>query len=258
MINIAELAAVAPTGADRRRVLATTALLDFKHPSVDALLQTRGWPQLAETERIGAAYNFVRDEIHFGYNRSDDLKASEVLADGYGQCNTKSTLLMALLRALDIPCRFHGFTINKRLQRGAITGLGYWLAPRNIIHSWVEVWAGGRWTRLEGFILDKPYLSALQQRFAGHRGAFCGYGVATPDLQCPPVDWTGGDTFIQKDGINQDLGVFASPDEFYASHGVNVTGIKRYLFQNLIRHRMNGNVARIRRGMLSMGAPAGC
>lgn len=176
-----------------------------------------------------------------------------MLADGYGQCNTKSTLLMALLRALDIPCRFHGFTIDKRLQRGAITGMAYWLAPRNIIHSWVEVWTGARWARLEGFILDKAYLTALQQRFAAHRGAFCGYGAATPDLQCPQVDWDGGDTFIQRDGINQDFGLFDSPDEFYARHGVNVKGVKRWLFQHVVRQQMNGNVARIRRGA---GAPA--
>lgn len=248
MINIPERPAVAPVGAELTRVLSSTALLNFTHPSIAALVQTRGWSQLPERERIAAAYLYVRDEVTFGYNTSDDLKASEVLADGYGQCNTKSTLLMALLRALGIPCRFHGFTIDKQLQRGAITGLAYWLAPRNIIHSWVEVWTGTRWARLEGFILDQTYLIALQQRFAEHRGAFCGYGAATPDLQCPQVDWDGGDTFIQKDGINQDFGVFDNPDEFYARHGVNVKGVKRWLFQHLIRHQMNGNVARIRRG----------
>lgn len=248
MINIPELPAVAPAGAELTRALSSTTLLDFAHPSIATLVQMRGWPQLPERDRIAAAYAYVRDEVAFGYNKIDDLKASEVLADGYGQCNTKSTLLMALLRALSIPCRFHGFTIDKLLQRGAITGLAYWLAPRDIIHSWVEVWTGARWARLEGFILDKAYLAALQQRFAAHRGAFCGYGAATPDLQCPQVDWGGGDTFIQKDGINQDFGVFDNPDEFYARHGVNVKGIKRWLFQHVVRQQMNGNVARIREG----------
>ena len=49
-------------------------------------------------DRIGAAYAFVRDEIAFGYNLADDLPASRVLEDGLGQCNTKGTLFMALLR----------------------------------------------------------------------------------------------------------------------------------------------------------------
>ena len=77
-----------------------------------------------------------------------------------------------LLRAVGVACRFHGFTIDKALQRGAITGLAYRLAPRNIIHSWVEVWSGEQWVQLEGFILDRKYLGALQKQFARHRGAF--------------------------------------------------------------------------------------
>ena len=230
------------------RLTAATLLLDYTHPSMAELVRQRGWASLGTYERIGAVYAFVRDEIAFGYNASDDLPASRVLADGIGQCNTKGTLLMALLRAVGIPCRFHGFTIDKALQRGAITGLAYLLAPRSIIHSWVEVWFEGRWVNLEGFILDKAYLSALQARFAGHEGPFCGFGAATPDLQAPPVDWCGRDTYIQRDGINHDFGVFDTPDAFYAAHGVNLSGAKRWLYERAIRHWMNRNVARVRKG----------
>lgn len=228
------------------RLLQPTRLLDFTHLAIEGLVERRGWRQLPVFERIGAVYDFVRNEIAFGYNAGDELLASAVLADEIGQCNTKSTLLMALLRAVGIPCRFHGFTIDKALQKGAITGLWYELAPRSIIHSWVEVLYDDRWVNLEGFILDRAYLSALQRRFADRSGPFCGFGAATPDLQDPPVDWTGGDTYIQRDGINYDFGVFDAPDDFYARHGVNLSGPKRWLFQNVVRHLMNRNVASIR------------
>jgi hypothetical protein len=231
-----------------------TPLLDFHTPTLVHLVQQRGWQALPVHERVGAVYQFVRDDMAFGYNTSDNLAASQVLADGMGQCNTKSTLLMALLRAVGVPCRFHGFTIDKALQRGAITGVAYLLAPRSIIHSWVEVWFGGRWVNLEGFILDKAYLSALQARFAGHRGPFCGFGAATPDLQNPAVDWCGSDTYIQRDGINHDFGVFDSPDAFYALHGTNLSGPKRWLYENLVRHGMNRNVRAIRARSTRMGA----
>lgn len=223
-------------------------MLNYDHPAIADLVARRGWMQLGEYERIGAVYNFVRDDIAFGYNASDDLPASTVLADGLGQCNTKGTLLMALLRAVGVACRFHGFTIDKALQKGAITGIAYQLAPPSIIHSWVEVWTEAKWIRLEGFILDRKYLSALQLRFVDHRGAFCGYGASTPNLQKPPVDWFGKDTFIQKDGINKDFGLFDSPDDFYAQHGVNLSGIKRWVYKRVIRHAMNRNVQRIRVG----------
>ncbi len=233
---------------ERERLLKPTILLDYRHPTLDALIRHRGWRSLPEFERIGAIYSFVRDDIPFGYNISDDLPASQVLADGIGQCNTKGTLLMALLRGCGVSCRIHGFTIDKALQSGAISGIAYRLAPRNIVHSWVEIWFEGRWVNLEGFILDRQYLQRLQQRFANHRGEFCGFGAATPDLLNPPIDWKGTDTYIQKNGINHDFGVYDCPDEFYAQHGANLSGLKRWLFQRVIRHRINRNVDRIRGG----------
>lgn len=236
------------TTIDAPALLRQTPLLDHTHPRIQALIAERGWRQLPERERIAAIYDFVRDEIAFGYNLADDLPASRVLDDGLGQCNTKGTLFMALLRACGIPCRLHGFTIDKALQKGAITGIAYLLAPRSIVHSWVEVWFDGRWLELEGFILDGAYLQALQRRFATHQGPFCGFGAATSDLQRPPVEWRGGNTYIQKDGINHDFGVFDDPDAFYARHGVNLGGFKRWLFQAVVRRRMNRNVARIRDG----------
>jgi transglutaminase-like putative cysteine protease len=226
-------------------LLAETRLLDFRHPSIEALVIDRGWRALRPYDRIGTVYDFVRNEIAFGYNKNDELSASLVLVDGFGQCNTKSTLLMALLRAVDIPCRFHGFTIEKPLQKGAITGLAYRLAPQRIIHSWVEVNLEGRWISLEGFILDAPYLASLQRRFPQAR-RFCGYGAATPDLSAPGVEWRGEDTYIQKEGIADDFGVFDNPDEFYQRHGSNLSGIKSWLYEFFVRHMMNRNVSRIR------------
>lgn len=236
-----------PAATGDSTLLAATPMLDHRSPSLRALSASHHWTELRSWERIGAIYTFVRDAIAFGYNVSDNLPASTVLAEGIGQCNTKATLLMALLRGNGVTCRLHGFTIDKRLQKGAVRGLAYWLAPLSIPHSWVEVRFENRWINLEGFILDKAYLGALQQRFIGHRGAFCGYGVAAPDLQHPAVDWAGDDTYIQKDGINHDFGVFDSPDAFYAKHGVNLSGTRRWLFERVVRQRMNRNIEAIRR-----------
>lgn len=239
-------ATTSPSAVDLARYLQPTTLLDHGNPALRRLIDQRGWASLPIHQRIGAIYDFVRNEIAFGYNESDDLTASQVLADGMGQCNTKATLLMALLRGVGVPCRFHGFTIDRALQKGAITGLAFWLAPRSIIHSWVEVWYQNHWVNLEGFILDSDYLTALQRRFADHRGPFRGYGAATADLRRPAVEWRGTDTYIQKDGINHDFGIFDSPDDFYARHGVNLAGPKRWVYRRLVRHWMNRNVARIR------------
>jgi len=230
------------------RYLKETRLLDYSHPALIELVMSRGWIELPEYECIAHIYDFVQNEIAFGYNKADDIPASSVYRDGYGQCNTKGTLLMALLRKCNIPCRFHAFTIDKRLQKGAISGLAYNLAPSNIIHSWVEVWFENKWLNLEGFILDQPYLKSVQTHFSAVEGAFCGFAVATPNLRNPPIEWKGSDTYIQKDGINHDYGIFDSPDNFYDKYGANLSSIKRFLFQYVVRKWMNNNVSRIRRG----------
>lgn len=228
------------------RHLSPTPLLDFEDDAIQDLITDRGWIDFQQADQIGAAYDFVRNEILFGYNSDDALPASKVLADGYGQCNTKGTLLMALLRALDVPCRFHGFTIDKQLQRGVVPALVYPIAPANIIHSWVEIHYEGQWLNLEGFILDTPVLAALQKAFPD-RQSLCAYGAGTDCLQNPNVEWRGASTYIQKTGINHDFGVFNDPDEFYANHR-QLTGVKGLLYRLIIRHWMNLRVRKMRDG----------
>jgi transglutaminase-like putative cysteine protease len=139
------------------KYLQTTPMLDFSNQTIQQLIEGKGWKKLSSYDAIEAVYNFVRDDIKFGYNKDDTLSASQVLADGYGQCNTKGTLLMALLRGVGIPARFHGFTIFNELQRGAIPNYLFFFAPKRIIHSWVEVYFDDHWLDLEGYIIDKAY-----------------------------------------------------------------------------------------------------
>ncbi|CAM3217121.1 transglutaminase-like domain-containing protein [Empedobacter stercoris] len=226
--------------------LKETKILDYSNASIQKLLEQRGWENLDTVAKVQAIYNFVRDEIKFGYNVSDYISASQVLNDGYGQCNTKATLLMALLRATDVPNRIHGFTIDKALQKGAITGIWYRLSPKNILHSWVEVWVNEQWYFLEGVILDKPYLTKLQEQNSDCKTTFCGFGVYTYNFENPPIEWNLNNTFIQDKGINRDFGVFDTPDAFYAKHQQELNAFKKFIFQHIVRHIMNNNVERIR------------
>ena len=226
--------------------LRETRMLDYSNPRIQALIEKRGWNHLDEFERLKSIYDFVRDEILFGYNVNDRIPASKVLAEGYGQCNTKGTLFMALLRGCGLPCRVHGFTIDKRLQKGAMTGFVYKRAPQNVFHSWVEVFFENRWYELEAFILDKAYLHKLQKLNPSCSGAFCGYGVAVKDFRNPVIEFDRNNTYIQSEGINQDFGVYDCPDELLKEHHQELSAIKAFVYRNLGRHLMNRNVRKIR------------
>lgn len=231
-----------------REYLEETPMLNYNHPAIQRLIKERQWQRLGEFDRIRQIYNFVRDEILFGYNRDDSIPASQVLADSFGQCNTKGTLFMALLRGCQVPCRVHGFTIHKELQKGAMTGLVYALAPKRVFHSWVEVYLEGTWYELEGFILDSGYLNMLRQANPHCTGRFWGYGVAVKDFQRPEIDFHRNNTYIQSDGILDDFGIYNSPDEMLKAHHQEMSQPKAFLYRSLGRRRMNANVKRIRRG----------
>ncbi|MDZ7829708.1 MAG: transglutaminase family protein [Halofilum sp. (in: g-proteobacteria)] len=230
------------------RFLAETPLLDWTHESIDALFMERKWDGLDAAGRARVVHEFVRDEIPFGYNRREIIPASRVLAEGMGQCNSKGTLLMACWRRGGIPCRFHAFAVSKRVQAGVMVEGLHDKLPGNIQHSWVEALIGETWLKLEGFIVDSALLAGVQSRFADWQGDFCGYALAVDDLHHPPNEWNGGDTDIQHRAIMGDLGVFASPDEFYAEYPSNLSGPKGLLWRLLYFVPTNRNVAWLRVG----------
>lgn len=135
--------------------LTETPMLDFSSPGIQQLIRDRQWSDAEPYDRIRQIYLYVRDDILFGYNSDVSLPASKILVDGYGQCNTKGTLFMALLRGVNIPCRVHGFTIDKKLQKGAMTGLVYRSAPKTSFTAgskffWTMYgmnWKESYWTR---------------------------------------------------------------------------------------------------------------
>lgn len=201
-----------------KKYLRETKMLDYSSKNIQQLIRERNWNDIEEFERLKSIYTFVRDEILFGYNIDDTVCASKVLADGYGQCNTKGTM----------------------------TGIVYKNAPRNVLHSWVEVYFEDTWYELEAFILDMQYLRKLQIKNSDCTGAFCGYGVAVKNFKNPVIDFDRNNTYIQSEGINQDFGVYDSPDDLLKEHHQEMSELRAFLYRNLGRHLMNRNVNKIR------------
>ena len=230
----------------RKEYLEETEMLNFRSQEIKKLVVEKQWSNLSEYNKIKSVYEFVQNDILFGYNSSDTLNAVQVLHDGFGQCNTKSTLLMALLRSVNVPCRLNAFNVSKDFQKGAIPKIISWFTPEQILHTWVEVYFKNEWIILEGVITDKKYLSAVQKKFSSHVGLFKGYAIAVKDLQKVKVDWTGGHTYVQKEAIIYDYGIFNSPDEFFSVHSQDMSKIKEFLYRNVGRKIMTKKVDSIR------------
>ncbi|MBR2750549.1 MAG: transglutaminase domain-containing protein [Clostridiales bacterium] len=229
------------------KYLKKTPMVNYDAAPIQNLIESRGWKDLDTYNRIGAIYDYVRNEILFGYNRSDTLTAEEVLADGYGQCNTKATLLMALFRGCGIPCRLHGSEVSKCFQRGATSGIISILAPKTIAHTWVEVFYDGKWIALEGVITDDAYVQGVKKKENPEKGPFQKYAISVPDLTELDLTWRGQDLFVQNASMVKDFGTFDDPDTFFTLHKQTWSKVKDFAYVHYGRKVMNRNVARMRK-----------
>ena len=128
--------------------LAPTALLDSDHPAVASFARehARG---ADDRERAVALYHAVRDGFRYDPYRIDlspaGMRASTVLANGFGWCVPKATLLAAVARAAGIPARL-GFAdvrnhlSTERMRQTMKTDLFIW-------HGYTDLWLDGAWRK---------------------------------------------------------------------------------------------------------------
>lgn len=65
-------------------LLIVILILDFGVVFIVEFIVVRGWCDLFDIDKIGVIYDYICNEIVFGYNCVDDILVFEVLFDGYG------------------------------------------------------------------------------------------------------------------------------------------------------------------------------
>ncbi len=195
--------------------LAATRWIDAGHPDIVAAAKRTIAGARTDTERAVRLHDLVRD-IPFGWAPAfDQQTASEALACGIGFCNTKSTLLVALLRAAGIPARIHFVSITRRVLRGLITPPSAY-----VDHSCTEVLLDGRWIGTDSYNVDPAVHRAALARLRAENSQI-GYGVHSNGT----CQWDGrSDRFSQflddlsvPDLSDADFGIHADIGAFYAS-----------------------------------------
>ncbi|HMM86271.1 transglutaminase family protein [Azohydromonas sp.] len=133
-----------PTAA----TLAPTPLIDSDHPDVVDFARRHAVGD-DDRERAVALYLAVRDGFRYDPYRidlsADGMRASGVLARGYGWCVPKAALLAAAARAVGIAARLgyadvRNHLSTERLRRLLGTDLYIW-------HGYTELWLDGAWRK---------------------------------------------------------------------------------------------------------------
>lgn len=192
-------------------------LADYQHPLVreKAEALTKGCFTLKE--KIAAIFYYVRDDIKFGFPLDADLvKASDTIQLGYGQCNTKGALFLALCKALNILARLHFSLIKKEIQKGLFTGIAYWLLPKNLSHSWIELKINNQWIKIDTYINDEAfYCGGIE--VLHNKGWDTGYSVSCaktiPSIDLDFVE----EQSVQMDAVVEDHGTYNEPMDYYQS-----------------------------------------
>jgi len=203
-----------PTGRDQPdRWLGNTGLLDLEDSKLR--LRAHALTQLCKTEREKAlaVYGFVK-RIPFARPLKLRLRtARQVIEAGRGDASDKATVLMALMRAAEIPARLRYIELRGEILRGLTSSIAS--ASRPV----AEIWLNDGWMRTDTYIFDAVYMAAARQRLKDH-GWDWGYGIHRDGSTI----WSAaGDAFLGGVATEQypmamsDLGVYSDPLELVSS-----------------------------------------
>ncbi len=206
--------APAATHEDPRRWLLNTPLLQFDHPKIRLLAKRLTQLHSDPRGQALACYRHVRS-LPFGcIADSAGTSALDVLRHGKGDCHSKSTLLVALLRASRIASRMRFVTLKADFLHGIIDTGG-----QPLEHACVEVLLDGVWQCVDSHVVDMRLAVAAKTRLALENRTL-GYGMHVLGA----TTWDGrGDSFGQfhpddPDSLPlRDWGPFDDPYQFYSS-----------------------------------------
>jgi transglutaminase-like putative cysteine protease len=187
--------------------LGNAELLDLEDPKLR--LRAHALTQLCKTEREKALalYGFVK-RIPFSKPFKLRLRtAREVIDVGRGDADDKAAVLIALLRAADIPARLRYIELSGEILRGLTSSVASAARPL------AEVWLGDRWLRTDTYIFDAAYMAAARQRIKD-QGWEWGYGIHRDGNTI----WSGaGDAYLggrptaEDPMVLADLGCYSDP-----------------------------------------------
>lgn len=225
----------------------TQKLADYDDPLVLETAEHLIEGETTVQRKLASLFYYVRDQIKFRFPLEGDLvKASETIKSEGGQCNTKGTLFLALCKAAGIPARLHFSLIDKKIQKGFFAGPIYWLLPKNISHSWLEVLVDGKWRRIDSYINDQPLHEAAVRELK-RRGWQIGFSVALGNGESSPEFNLDEEHFEQMGAVTDDHGVWDEPAEYYASEKYqNRPGPFRLFLYEHVVDGVNKKVATLR------------
>lgn len=154
-------------------------------------------------------FEFVRDEVAYFFGPWA-VQASRTLAAREGTCTNKANLLVALLRATEIPAAYGVLRVDAQRYFGALAPVPFARqAKRHSTHVFAAAHLEGRWVRCD---------PTTDRDMAERTSRFC--------MQTTLVEWDGVNDamdFLDPEHVHADLGLFADIDDLLEKPARNAT-----------------------------------
>jgi len=137
-----------PADAPSAATLRPADMVDAGHPAVLAFARDHAVGD-DDRARAVALYYAVRDGFRYDPYRIDlspqGMRASTVLAQGYGWCVTKAALLSAACRSIGIPARLGFADVRNHLSTERMRAV--MKTDEFVWHGYSEIWLQGVWRK---------------------------------------------------------------------------------------------------------------
>lgn len=221
--------------------LCATPLLDLEDPKLRIRVLRITQLATSVTDKAVLVHDYIKS-LPFGcVPGSQNVRSGIVLRAGLGDCHSKGTLFVAMLRLLGIPARLRFVTLPSQFLDGIIS-----LPGNQITHAIAEAYLGGKWIQVDTYVTDEVLEGHALGRLKA-RGGTLGFGIHAGAQRY----WTGVTsahgqyTALDHDSLpTLDMGVAHDPEHFYdqsASTRVKngwVSRLKWMIAATVINHRV--------------------
>lgn len=184
-----------------------TVFCDFNHTAVSRLAKKLAGDEKDAGKITAAVFKHVRDNIRFGFDLVQ-VKASQTMEKGYGVCWNKALLMVALLRANQVPARLAFNPVAREFMK-PVMGDACQTLPETINHCFAQACLGNRWICVDVTLDTATY----EKLFVPHGVAWGIDWNGTEDLRLYTENIVGPVEYIEDidAAIQQDVGNLMPP-----------------------------------------------
>lgn len=221
--------------------LGGTPLLDLEDPKLRIRVLRLTQLATSAADKAVRIHDYIKS-LPFGcVSESQNVKSGVVLRAGLGDCHSKGTLFVSMLRLVGIPARLRFVSLSSQFLEGIIS-----LPGTQITHAVAEAYLGGKWIQVDTYVTDETFEGHALDRLRA-KGDTLGFGMHSGAQRYWSGNTSAHGQYTSRDPQSlptRDLGVAHDPEHFYqgnASASAKNGWISRFKWMiaaKVINHRV--------------------